>query len=82
MTSTALILHAFPSAPELCDALASFIIDAQREAVEKKGRFTLALSGGSLPKQLGALIGRSGVKWDKWCVRARHAGQDRALMCV
>lgn len=65
-----------PSAPVLCafsdpdalvDALAQFIIKAQKEAVQKKGRFTVAVSGGSLPKQLNGLIDKPGVKWDKWC---------------
>jgi len=36
--------------------------------VEKKGRFTVALSGGSLPKTLKGLIGHSDVRWDKWHV--------------
>lgn len=61
------VLHSFPTSHELCDALAHFIIKAQKEAVEKKGRFTVAISGGSLPTQLNALIGKPGVKWDKWC---------------
>ncbi|TBU49714.1 6-phosphogluconolactonase [Dichomitus squalens] len=62
------VLFSFPSSAELTDALANFIVKAQKEAVEKKGRFTVALSGGSLPKQLAALINHSGVKWDKWHV--------------
>ena len=61
------ILYSFSSSTELCDALADFIIKAQKEAIEKKGRFTVAISGGSLPKQLNALINKPGVKWDKWC---------------
>ena len=60
------VLFSFSNPGELTDALANFIIRAQKEAVEKKGRFTVALSGGSLPKQLSALIGHQGVKWDKW----------------
>ncbi|OSX67735.1 hypothetical protein POSPLADRAFT_1038149 [Postia placenta MAD-698-R-SB12] len=62
------VLHSFATSHELCDALAHFIIKAQKEAVEKKGRFTVAVSGGSLPTQLNALIGKPGVKWDKWQV--------------
>ncbi|KAI6134149.1 hypothetical protein F5141DRAFT_1077574 [Pisolithus sp. B1] len=52
----------------LSSALASFIVKAQKESIEKKGRFTIALSGGSLPKQLKGLINNPGVKWDKWQV--------------
>jgi 6-phosphogluconolactonase len=68
MTASPPILHSFATASELCDALATFIVDAQKEAIERKGRFTLAISGGSLPKQLNALIDRPGVKWENWSV--------------
>ena len=62
------ILYSFPSTDVLVDSLAHFIIKTQKEAIEKKGRFTIALSGGSLPKQLKGLVGRNDVKWDLWCV--------------
>lgn len=65
-TSNAPILLSFPTSDALVDALATFVIKAQKEAVEKKGRFTVAISGGSLPKQLNALIDKPSVKWDKW----------------
>jgi hypothetical protein len=61
-----LVLYSFPSSDELTAGLAAFVLKAQKEAVEKKGRFTVALSGGSLPKTLAALIGNPAVKWDKW----------------
>jgi 6-phosphogluconolactonase len=66
MTSQAPVLHSFASSSELVEALASFVIEAQKEAIEKKGRFTLAVSGGSLPKQLNGLVNKPGIKWDKW----------------
>ena len=62
------ILYSFSSTNELVDSLAHFIIKAQKEAVEKKGRFTVAVSGGSLPKQLNGLIGKPGVRWELWFV--------------
>lgn len=68
MTSNGPILCSFATSDELVDALATFVIKAQKEAIEKKGRFTIALSGGSLPKQLNGLIDKPGVKWDKWSV--------------
>ncbi|KAJ7102173.1 hypothetical protein B0H15DRAFT_984048 [Mycena belliarum] len=64
----AAILVSFPNADAIVDPLASFILKAQKEAVEKKGRFTIALSGGSLPKMLTGLVGNPAVKWDKWQV--------------
>jgi 6-phosphogluconolactonase len=60
------VLYSFDSQNELTDRLADFIVKAQTEAVNKKGRFTVALSGGSLPKQLNKLIGNTAVKWDRW----------------
>ncbi|EKM60898.1 uncharacterized protein PHACADRAFT_247118 [Phanerochaete carnosa HHB-10118-sp] len=62
------ILCSFSNPDELVESLAQFIIKSQKEAIQKKGRFTVAISGGSLPKQLNGLIGKPGVKWDKWQV--------------
>jgi len=60
------VVYSFSNPEELVESLAQFIIKAQKESIEKKGRFTVAISGGSLPKQLNGLIGKPGVKWDKW----------------
>jgi len=60
------ILYSFPTANDLVDPLASFILKAQKEAIDKKGKFTVALSGGSLPKMLRGLIDNKAVKWDLW----------------
>ncbi|KAG8999828.1 suppressor of los1-1 [Tulasnella sp. 427] len=60
------ILYSFPDADSLVKDLASFILKAQFEAIDKRGRFTLALSGGSLPKMLNGLIGNEQVEWEKW----------------
>jgi len=68
-------LHPPPNPPilfavdnsELVNDLAAFIIKTQRNAIDKKGRFTIALSGGSLPKMLRGLIDKD-VKWNKWHV--------------
>jgi len=71
-TSIPPILNSFASNPELVDALAEFILSVQKEALGKKGRFTIALSGGSLPKSLGGLIGKPGIRWDKWYGRSEN----------
>lgn len=52
------------------DSLANFVIKAQRDAVDKRGKFTLALSGGSLAANLRGLAGQENVQWDKWYVRS------------
>ncbi|KAF5368365.1 hypothetical protein D9758_002387 [Tetrapyrgos nigripes] len=61
-------LHSFESVDLLTDSLASFVVKAQKEAIDRKGRFTIALSGGSLPKMLKGLVGHTGVKWEHWQV--------------
>ncbi|KAH8835393.1 hypothetical protein DL96DRAFT_1455327 [Flagelloscypha sp. PMI_526] len=62
------ILNSFSSPDSLVESLASFVAKTQKEAIDRKGRFTIALSGGSLPKQLKGLIGNSSIKWEKWHV--------------
>lgn len=62
------ILLSFPSAVEIITSLADFVVKAQKESIDKKGRFTIALSGGSLPMMLRGLMGHPGVKWNKWYV--------------
>jgi len=37
-------------------------------AVEERGRFTIALSGGSMPKLLAAMINQSSIPWAQWHV--------------
>lgn len=60
------ILYSFPDSDSLVKDLASFILKAQFDAIDKRNRFTLALSGGSLPKMLKGLIGNEQVEWNKW----------------
>jgi len=63
------ILYSFQDADELSKSLADFVIKAQNEAIERRDKFTIATSGGSLPKMLAThIIGRPEVRWDKWQV--------------
>jgi len=62
------IVYSFSTSADVVDPLASFILKAQKEAVDKKGHFTVAISGGSLPKMLKGLVGNPAAKWDKWHV--------------
>lgn len=50
------------------DSLANFVVKAQRDAVEKRGKFTIALSRGTLAANLRGLVGQENVQWDKWSV--------------
>ncbi|CAG7848035.1 Probable 6-phosphogluconolactonase Short=6PGL [Serendipita indica DSM 11827] len=62
------VVYSLPTVDDVKDALAQFVVKAQHEAIEKKGRFTIALSGGSLPKMLGKLVDAPDVQWDRWQV--------------
>jgi len=62
------VVYCFPTKDELILSLAAFIIKAQKEALDKRGKFTVALSGGSLPNMLKGLIGNNQVKWNFWQV--------------
>jgi len=63
------VLFSFPDTSHLSSALAAFVIRAQNDALAKRDSFRLAISGGSLAQQLGALLGpehEGKVKWEKW----------------
>ncbi|PPQ98895.1 hypothetical protein CVT24_003526 [Panaeolus cyanescens] len=62
------ILYSFQSKDQIIQSLANFVTRIQKDAIDKKGRFTIALSGGSLPKMLGGLIGNPAIKWAHWQV--------------
>ncbi|TFK30650.1 6-phosphogluconolactonase [Coprinopsis marcescibilis] len=62
------VLLSFANTDALVESLAEFVTKAQREAIDKKGKFTIALSGGSLPKLLRGLIGNTAVRWKNWHV--------------
>ncbi|EIW67272.1 6-phosphogluconolactonase [Tremella mesenterica] len=60
------VLYTFPNSEHLMSSLANFILKAQSEAIAKRGSFTIALSGGSLPEHLVSLVNLQGVHWEKW----------------
>jgi len=74
------LLNVFEDSSDLVDGVAAFVVKAQKEALDKKGRFTIALSGGSLPKTLSGLINHQGVKWDKWSVLSTLAAACSAYL--
>lgn len=60
------ILYALPK-NKVASCLGDFVIKAQDEAIRKRSKFTLAVSGGSLAQTLvTGLTGRDEVQWDKW----------------
>lgn len=60
------VFYSFDDNSKLVDSLANFVVKAQNDAIDKRGKFTLALSGGSLPNNLKGLVGQQGVHWEKW----------------
>lgn len=75
------ILNSFASKDELAIHLAEFVVKAQKESIDKKGRFTIAISGGSLPNMLKGLIPNPAVKWDKWYVASTFLAGQTYLIC-
>ena len=63
------MLKVFPNPEVLLQSLADEIVAQAKAAIEKKGRFTFALSGGSSPKKLYELLAsdayRSKIEWTK-----------------
>ena len=55
MTKTNPKLHLFSSTQELGEAAATLVARLSARAIAKRGRFTVALSGGSLPKLVGPM---------------------------
>ena len=53
---------------KLSAAVAAYITPIAREAIALSGRCTIALSGGSMPKLLGAADGLATINtdWSKW----------------
>lgn len=63
-----------PDAKAVAEEAARRVVEAQRDAVARNGSFSIALSGGSTPKALYALLAdekgpyRAQIHWDKWHV--------------
>jgi 6-phosphogluconolactonase len=62
------VFYRFKETDTLVDSLANFVVKAQRDAVDKRGKFTIALSRGTLAANLRGLVGQENVQWDKWYV--------------
>jgi 6-phosphogluconolactonase len=81
-------LHIFPTTQELGQSAAALVAQLSAEAIAGRGRFIVALSGGSLPKLLGpALATASQINWSAWhvcwaderCVPLDHPDRNYTL---
>ena len=69
MESPNVTVHVSDSKANVAPAAGSFVAEASKRAISERGRFVIALSGGSLPKLLAAgLVGDESVEWSKWHV--------------
>lgn len=63
------MFHIHPTPEQVSQALADYFTEAAKEAVQTQGRFTVALTGGSSPKQLYTLLASSPYRdvtpWNK-----------------
>lgn len=83
-------VRAFPDGAALSASAAEFIVSLVKQGVAERGRFSLALSGGSTPKQLYSLLGssyRNAIPWapvhlfwaDERCVAPDHGESNYHL---
>lgn len=63
------MMHVFENADALLPALADFVVTEAKRSIEKQGRFSFVLSGGSSPKKLYELLAseqyRRKVEWER-----------------
>ncbi|PLW16209.1 hypothetical protein PCANC_12532 [Puccinia coronata f. sp. avenae] len=61
------ILLPFEDLTEISEALGQFVFEAQEVAIQRHGKFRLALGGSILPQILGeGLVGDDRIRWESW----------------
>ncbi|KAI0244759.1 suppressor of los1-1, partial [Massospora cicadina] len=69
MTPTEPLVFSFSTLEEVSIALNKFVASCSSQAIKSHGRFTIALSGGSLPKTLAAVLkDNREIDFSKWHV--------------
>ena len=61
-------IHLFPDAEELAHGAAAFVASAAEQSIRRRGRFVIALSGGTTPRRLYELLAESEQDWPNWHV--------------
>ncbi|RIA94952.1 hypothetical protein C1645_721753 [Glomus cerebriforme] len=59
-------VHTFPNTQKLSVSLADLVVKLSEESIEIRDRFTIGISGGSLPKLLAADLKNRDIEWEKW----------------
>lgn len=68
--------HAFASLDALQKEAAGQIVQCANEAVEKRGRFRIALAGGNTPRAIYEMLRHAKTDWTSWEV---YYGDERCL---
>src|SRR3712207_1825498 len=70
MTTSPGTISAYSDLDDLSEAAARYVATAARRTIAQRGRFILALAGGSTPRRLYRLLAspawRDRVDWDRW----------------
>ncbi|KAF9194411.1 suppressor of los1-1 [Haplosporangium sp. Z 11] len=62
-------IYTFPDAAALSKGLDKYVAKLSQEAIKRHDKFTVAISGGSLPKQLSAVLkNNQSIDFTKWIV--------------
>ena len=81
-------IHLFPDADGLARGAAAFVAAAAEQSIRRRGRFTIALSGGSTPRRLYETLAEDEEPdWANWhvfwsderCVRREHADSNYGM---
>ncbi|KAF8936460.1 hypothetical protein EDD21DRAFT_319572 [Dissophora ornata] len=68
-SATATQIYTFPDVPALSQGLDRYVAKLSAEAIKRHGKFTIAISGGSLPMQMSAVLKNNpSVDFSKWVI--------------
>jgi len=68
--------HCFPGPGDVAAAAVARILDAAERAIRRRGRFDIALAGGSTPREAYRVLSGSAAEWGRWHV---WFGDERCL---
>jgi 6-phosphogluconolactonase len=69
MTDSNRVIHEFSTKESLMDGVAEYVVKIANSAIAQRNRFVVAVSGGSMPQQLGSdRLVNSATDWSRWHV--------------
>lgn len=76
MTRPPINVRTYPSAEAVAQALAAHLLAQAAAAIERRGRYSIALAGGSTPRRLYERLAAAGADWPRWVI---YFGDERCL---